>query len=356
MIMCAVLFNCTTVFKKFFETSPKEVMEKYSSYAQVPSDKNKIGLSLSFSEQFSTNDIVLSFSNPIINSDKEYYNAVLNRIFVANAENPDEIFSVSPNIYSKTSSQISYTPNGSITNSSQTTEYICHISLDSIDVRYAVIGFKGISLLESDEFETLPFFYVVDNKDKKILTSAPLQWEKPFSDEELEPHFFEHHAILKGMGFFGNNEYTIKLDAIGNDEDYNGYFYADFLSGEIKHEDFEEGNFYYFELEEYLSIYSPVFTEVVVGKKHYRWISYAMLESDGHTVGVRHYYKTKDIPEIIIVYGTQKGAYMSEFTTRSYRVNGYVETTHAANTRVFFSDTVQFNGKTREVIKNNILK
>jgi len=329
IIVLAVLCSCTT--------NPKKILEKYNGLANIYPDRNKIGLSISFSDELFPNDVVISFSNPLINSDNEYYDAVLKRVFVANAENPDEIFSIKPQTYSKSSEQTTYAPGGSVSSFSKSIDYFSHISLDSIKTRFVLVGFKGIPMMESSEFETLSLFFIVDKKDKKILTPVPLRWEKPVSDEELQPKLLQRYAILRGGATYGGadskeKQYTIKLDEIGNDKSNNGYTYVNFITKDMKIEEIVPGDFIYTNFNgAHISIYSPIFTEIVVGTKHFKYIKFATLaDNEGHMSGIRHLYNTKDMPDTIIVYGANK-SFGDDF--------------------VYFCDTIKFNGKTKEVIK-----
>jgi len=336
VIMSAVLFSCTT--------TPEKILEKYNDYEEVPVNKNGIGLSIDFAansansiKDFLGNNVVLSFSNSLVNSDNEYKDAIAKRIFVASANNPNELFSITTYTGSIIETKTIY---GDVSSSnSKKTEYI-HFSLDTVNYRFVLVGFKGIYITESEELETVPFFVILDKKEKKVLTTVPLQWKMPFSDEEMEPRFFEHHAILKVATDFGEEKkYTIRISEIGNDENFNGYTFVDFISDEIKYEDISEGNFYYTDLKKYYSLYSPICTEIVVGKTLFDFIRYAVLEDkSGNTVGVRHYYKTESLPDTINVYSAKIGG---------ISMSGY----YNLYTKVVFCDTVKFNGKTREVIK-----
>jgi hypothetical protein len=320
--------------------SVEDILKKYESYNTT--NMNSIGFSVSFDTENFINegDVILKISDPTVKSDYEYNNAIMERVFVANAENPSEIFAVSPktDTYTKISTQ--YAADGSTTNSSTTEGYTNYIPLDSIKARFIIIGFKGISAEESEKYESAPLFYIIDKKTKSVLTETPRLSGDLFAADTALTRFVERYATLAiGYSFMGGKEYVVKLGNVGNDSLNNGYTYIDILSNTVQSEDWIEYAYYYEDIESTFNVYMPLYTEIVVGKKHYQPFKYTT-ESG---VGVRYSYKTTSFPDTIIVHSAEKNGGVYEY--------GYIQGYgYGTSARVSFQTTVKFDPKTGGII------
>jgi hypothetical protein len=144
---------------------------------------NKAGVSITV-QAMNVPFISITYSCPLLNTNEEFIEKLSKRWFVTDTENPDIELPVKMGIM---------TVNATVNGITQPTTYghSIIIEADSIKARFLLIGFKGISSIESEEAETHPLFFLVENnKEKsKALTPVPRLAEELFA-VDYEPMFF----------------------------------------------------------------------------------------------------------------------------------------------------------------------
>lgn len=292
----------------------ENILKKYNAYAESTLADNQAGIRL---ETQGLMGINVSYDLPLLGADPGYAETLEGRWFVADAENPGERLPAETG---------PITMNHSVNGVKQGTTYGHYIKCDGIKARFLLIGFEGIAPEESAEAATMPLFFIVDNgKDTRVLTLQPRVAGDLFSATYQPTRFAPYEGTLIRKDYDGmEREFTVRLGEIGHDE--SGNLYIDFLSKEAEaggwvnrdwmpfnHKDL--GRIYY---------YGPMMTEIVVGPKRIRPATNSV--ADG--VGFRETYKTKELPDTVIV-----------------RANNYNGSFY------YFGEALVFDGKTKQLIR-----
>ena len=288
------------------EMTPEGILknyENYSDYNTLPHGKNNINFSVTFGtenepKRFYQQDIIINFSDSLFRIDTLYRDALVKRIFVADAET-GKILDVLPDIY-KNKRSITYTGYRV-----EWDEFIYYVQTENIKPRFFIIGFMGISAEESEKYETSPMFFIVDKKTKSILTPTPLLSDNLFAFDFSIPQFIERYSTLKSYYEYDGKthllkEYVLKLGDIGNEEIST---YVDILSNAIKKEDWKEGDYYYSDLKTALGVYFPLYMEIFIDNIKYQITNYGVMDGS-----VRYRFQTKSLslPDSVIVYSTTR--------------------------------------------------
>lgn len=146
-------------------TNAEDILKMYDTYNEAGTDANKAGISIQMQP---TGDILIHYSNPLLNTSEENIQKLSERWFVTDAENPDV----------RLSAEMKTTTAGTnVNDSTQVATYEHHLILktEQMKERFLLIGFEGIALVESKEAETLPLFFLVEIKgaESKMLTPLP---------------------------------------------------------------------------------------------------------------------------------------------------------------------------------------
>ena len=178
----------------------EKLLKKYITYSEVKPDENKAGVQL---EMPTSVELSIKYSCPLLNTNEENMQTLSERWFVANVDNPNVKLPV----------KIGLTSIDTIVNDTiQQVVYAHIINLDSIKVRFLLIGFEGIGSTESKEAETPPLFFLVE-KDKaglKNLTLVPRLAGKLFVSD-YTPTFFSEQEYSGEIQFEKSKNVTLKL-------------------------------------------------------------------------------------------------------------------------------------------------
>jgi len=311
-----------TVFSSCGPTA-EEIMKRYETYQSTLSDPevNKAGFSVSAMSGEGT--IFVNFSNPELNTSEEYLNVMAGRLYVADAEKPNEPLPVKMGSSTQIITQV--TGERTVTNG---------LSVwfdEKVKVAFLIVGFKGIDKSESKKLNTPPMFFLIDRKTNNNLTPMPLLADSLFDVDYEKTRFPVYRATLQHFtGHLPNSTrlYNIRIGNTGRDD--RGYITVDFLSEEIQEKDWvrREYGVRIDPLGLYRHLISPLFTEIKVGNKSFYSQGYAIENG----VGFKDVYNTKEMPDTIIVW--------------SMEWNG-----HVLDPKYKLGAKLVFDGKTKEVIE-----
>ncbi len=305
--------------------SAEDVLKKYESYLPIESDTeiNKVGISASVMSQMGA--VFIDFSNPELNTNEEYLNAMANRLYVADAEKPNEPLPVRTGSSTHTVTYV----NGEKT----VTEGLSILLDKEVKALFLVVGFKGIDKSESESLHTPPLFFLIDRKAGRILTPVPLLAGNLFAADYEKTHFYVLQATLTNRNNspvnLSEKTYTIRIGEIGKSEEGNTY--VDFLSEDVKEDDWKEEYTFLgtkFRIEPiglYSNVTSPLLTQITAGGKTI--LAKGFIVEEGK--GIRIFYATDEMPDTIIVWAND----MVNLTT--FRLG----------------EKIVFDGKTKAVIK-----
>ncbi|MDR2564412.1 MAG: hypothetical protein LBC98_10835 [Prevotellaceae bacterium] len=190
MITAAGLYAC----------GPKaeDVLKKYESHGEMETDANKAGISCEVSVM---KGFWIKYSSSLLNTDEDLIGKLAQRWFVADAENPAVKLPAKIEVLA-----YELTKNGV----AQPTTYGHLINIDSIKAKFLLIGFEGISPIESTEVETQPLFFLAEkNKDKNVLlTPAPRLASELFTPA-YEPMFFSEQEYAGEILFEGSKNVNL---------------------------------------------------------------------------------------------------------------------------------------------------
>lgn len=146
-----------------------DILKKYGTYSDAGTNANKAGVSIKMQP---TGDILITCANSLLNANENNMQIVSERWFVADAENPGVKLPVEKEI-------------------TVTDEHNIILKVEHIKERFLIIGFEGIAPIESNEVETQPLFFLVENKEaeSKILTTIPKLAGELFT-ANYKPAFF----------------------------------------------------------------------------------------------------------------------------------------------------------------------
>jgi len=138
------------------------------------------------------------------------YSQVAERWFVADAENPDIKLPINIGIVTENGSNTKYKTDGSIESATNYVAFGHFIKTDSIQAKFLLIGFEGISSTESKEIETQPLFYLVENNkvNNKMLNTTPKLTGQLFS-VNYEPMFFTEQEYSGEIQFEKSKNVTL---------------------------------------------------------------------------------------------------------------------------------------------------
>lgn len=292
----------------------EKVIQNYESHSKVTPVMNKAGISVSINAM----GVAVEYANPLLNGNMEYVEKLGERLFVADAINPSEILDIKWGMITKTS-----TVNGV----AQPTTYQNFFSPKDLKAKFLIVGFKGIEDQESKDLVTSPLFFIIEPKAKEnqILTPEPLLSDQLFDTDFERTRFAVYSVTLKRKTFPGGDEdYTIRIGEIGTDKE-SGNTYVEFLSDAVDSNDW--GNMdmgYNHGTLGVVYFYAPFLSEIIVNGKLVRVSN--NIASTG--VGIREIYKTKMLPDTIILRANDRnGVYYS------------------------FGEALVFDGKTKEFIR-----
>lgn len=285
LIVCAACVSC--------KPSPEQILKKYDAHSPILTETgiNKAGFSASSMSKWGA--ILIDFDNTELNSNEEYLRAMADRLYIADAEKPDQPLEVSIGISVNT---VTYN-NGehSITNG------LSAWMDEKLKVRYLIIGFEGIDESESETLNTPPLFYLIDRKTGQVLTPHPLLADQLFTPDYETMQFRAYQAVLTNHSSVDLSEktYTVRIGNIGQDDE--GYTYVDFLSPEIDEDDWSINHAWRYRIDPldlYVNVSSPLFTTVKVGNETF--LSKGYIIENGK--GIREFYFTKELPDEITVW------------------------------------------------------
>ena len=167
------------------ETSVEDILKKYDTYGEVDTDLNKAGV---YIEKQTMTGASIKYSLPLLNSSEDYIEKLAGRWFVADAENPETILPVNIGMINR-----STTINGV----TQTVTYEHSFYLNDVKERFLLIGFMGIDSFESEVAETLPLFFLVENKKGTltILTDVPRSAGELFTTDYERTRFVTYSTL-----------------------------------------------------------------------------------------------------------------------------------------------------------------
>lgn len=147
--------------------SAEAILSKYKGYTVAEERDNKAELYIgAIDYKLDCYWVEIVSSQPGIRQDATNTQATIDRIRVYNAENLEK--DVAYRMTLGTSSR-------SVGNEEPITIYSPTIQiLEREKARYLLIYFEGINKDEVEEFETKPLFFLVDLKNKEVLTRTPL--------------------------------------------------------------------------------------------------------------------------------------------------------------------------------------
>ena len=229
----------------------------------------------------------IAYSNPVLNENTEYLDLIKDRFWLADAENPDRRFKINVGTIAR---------NSTVDGVGQSITYGHSIVLSDMDeagtaIKYALIGFTGISETESPELKTPSLFFILERRNGKarLLTEQPL-----FAGELALADYHRVHFPVRTATLIGRNgeSYSIRIGNINRDD--QGYTSVEFHSAAIKAEDWLVDGV----LRKQRST-TPFSTEIIARGGRHQATGYGILQTGGL---LRETYATREMPETIEVF------------------------------------------------------
>ena len=201
MMIAAVFSGCGP--------TAEDILKQYDTYGEIKLDENKAGVSIQVGP---IGNFTIKYSSTLLNANAEHIQKLSERWFVADAENPDVKLPINIGIVTENGSSTKYKTDGSVESATNYVAYGHFIKTDSIQAKFLLIGFEGISSTESKEIETQPLFYLVENNkvNSKMLNTTPKLTGQLFS-VNYEPMFFTEQEYSGEIQFEKSKKTTLYL-------------------------------------------------------------------------------------------------------------------------------------------------
>ena len=283
-----ILFVAFALLPNFYgcAPSPEQIIRQYEKYSVVSADENKTGVSVDTSmlDNFFG---AIAYSNPVLNENTEYLDLIKDRFWLADAENPERRFKINVG---------TITRNSTIDGVGQPLTYGHSIVLSDMDeagtaIKYALIGFTGISETESPELKTPSLFFILERRNGK---ARPLTEQPLFAGELALADYPRVHFPVRTATLVGRNgkSYSIRVGDIKRDD--QGFASAEFYSTNIEAEDWLVDGVL---LKQRTA--TPFSTEIITRSGRHQATGYGVSQNGGL---LRETYGTREMPETIEVF------------------------------------------------------